>query len=427
MRDLREEPLAPHRQRWLTPSVVAKFTVQSFLRNRDLQTAATLAFYGLFALIPLSLTVLFLFSRYVVSSQQARRAIESLILQIVPEYSEIILREVFSLAEQKTLGLIGLLPLLWVLVPLVRTIRAAFFNVFKAEKAGGFIKDRLIDFLAVFLLLLLFTGLVGGQILYDAALGDAPVKTGLLIRFLDGAVHPIAGAFFIALFFLVFAPVRLEWCNLLLSASLTACLWSLVRPIFVLFLHYNPDYGIAFGSLKAVFILVVWVYYTFAVILFGMELLANIRRREALLLSRLFAGESRTVGTSVAVPSRFVRSYEPGEVIFEEGSAGHEMFYILSGVVSILKKGLLLREMKAGEYFGEMALVIRVSRTAAAVAASPDTRLVVVSEGNFETILRENPKIVFSILQEMAKRLRDQNEQLDDVSYGGRRQQKETP
>ena len=159
-------------------------------------------------------------------------------------------------------------------------------------------------------------------------------------------------------------------------------------------LHYNPNYGLIFGSLKAVFILIVWVYYTFAVILFGIELLSNIRRREALLLSRLFAGgNSRSEGSSV-VPSRFIRSCEPGEVIFEEDSTGHEMFYILSGSVQILKKGYVLREMRTGDYFGEMAMLIQVPRTAAAVAAARDTRLVVISESNFDTIIRENPKIV---------------------------------
>ena len=76
---------------------------------------------------------------------------------------------------------------------------------------------------------------------------------------------------------------------------------------------------------------------------------------------------------------RFIRSHEPGEVIFEEDSLGREMFYILSGSVQILKKGHLLGEMVSGEYFGEMAMLIQAPRTAAAVAAAPDTRLVVIS------------------------------------------------
>jgi membrane protein len=415
VRDIRLRPSSQLRQKWVTPFVVMKFSVQSFLRNRDLETAAMLAFYGVFALIPLSLAVTFLLSQYFVTSRQASRAIEHLIIQIVPEYYEIILREVFSLAERKTAGLIGLLPLLWAIVPLVRSIRSAFFAVFKAEKTGGFFKDKLVDFFTVFLFLMLFIALVGGQILYASALGGYLGEKNVFLRLLDDAGPPLAGALFVSLLFLVFSPVRLEWWNVLLSAFFTACLWSVVRPLFVMFLQYNPDYGVIFGSLKAVFILIVWVYYTFAVILFGMELLANIRRREALLLSRLFAGGNTRTEDSPVVPPRFIRSCEPGEVIFEEDSAGHEMFYILSGSVRILKKNHLLREMGTGDYFGEMAMLIQIPRTAAAVAAARDTRLVVISQSNFETIIRENPKIVLSILQEMAKRLRSLDEQLDDL------------
>jgi len=419
VRDIRLQPSRQLRQKWVTPFVVMKFSIQSFLRNRDLETAAMLAFYGVFALIPLSLAVTFLLSQYFVTSRQASRAIEHLIIQIVPEYYEIILREVFSLAEQKTVGLIGLLPLLWAIVPLVRSIRSAFFAVFKAEKTGGFFKDKLVDFFTVFLFLLLFIVLVGGQILYATALGGYLGEQNVFLGFLDDAGPSLAGALFLSLLFLVFSPVRLEWWNVLLSAFITACLWSVVRPLFVMFLQYNPDYGVIFGSLKAVFILIVWVYYTFAVILFGMELLANIRRREALLLSRLFAGGNTRTEDSPVVPPRFIRSCEPGEVIFEEDSAGHEMFYILSGAVRILKNNHLLREMGTGDYFGEMAMLIQVPRTAAAVAAARDTRLVVISQSNFETIIRENPKIVLSILHEMAERLRLLNEQLDDFSRDG--------
>jgi membrane protein len=92
------------------------------------------------------------------------------------------------------------------------------------------------------------------------------------------------------------------------------------------------------------------------------------------------------------------------------------MFFILSGSVRILKKGHLLREMVAGDYFGEMAMLIQAPRTAAAVAAAPDTRIVAISESNLETILRENPKIVVSFLKEMSNRLRSVNEKVDDLA-----------
>jgi membrane protein len=413
---LSTSPFQGHRDRWITPMVVVRFSVLSFLRNRDLHTAATLAFYGVFALIPLCLAVMFLLSQFFVSSQRVSRAIEHLIIQIVPQYYEIILREVFILAETKTFGFIGFILLLWSLVPLVSTIRTGFINVFKTERTAGFVREKLIDFGSVLLFLLLFIGLVGGQILYATALGDYLGQSSGLTGALNDAVSPLAAALFLAFFFLVFSPVRLEWWNLLVSALFTAGLLSVVRPLFMAFLQYNPDYGLTFGSLKAIFVLVVWVYYTFAVILFGTELLANIRRREALLLSRFFEDNKSGAAPFPTVPSRFIRSHEPGEVIFEEESTGREMFYILSGTVRILKKGLLLREMTAGDYFGEMAMLIQTPRTAAAVASAPDTRLVVISESNLETILRENPTIVVSFLKEMSARLRSLNERVDDLS-----------
>ncbi len=413
---LSTSPFQRHRDRWITPMVVVRFSVLSFLRNRDLHTAATLAFYGVFALIPLCLAVMFLLSQFFVSSQRVSRAIEHLIIQIVPQYYEIILREVFILAETKTFGFIGFILLLWSLVPLVSTIRTGFINVFKMERTAGFVREKLIDFGSVLLFLLLFIGLVGGQILYATALGDYLAQSSGLTDALNDAVSPLTAALFLAFFFLVFSPVRLEWWNLLVSALFTAGLLSVVRPLFMAFLQYNPDYGLTFGSLKAIFVLVVWVYYTFAVILFGTELLANIRRREALLLSRFFEDKKSGAAPFPTVPSRFIRSHEPGEVIFEEGSQGREMFFILSGSVRILKKGHLLKEMVAGDYFGEMALLIHAPRTAQAVAAATDTRLVAISESNLETILRENPAIVVSFLKEMSNRLRSVNEKVDDLA-----------
>jgi len=409
-----------YRDRWITPAVVLRFCLLSFMRNRDLHTAATLAFYGVFALIPLCLAVLVVLSQVFVSSRQVSRAIEAVIIQIVPEYYEIILREVFSIAEQRTLGLIGLVPLLWSVVPLVTAIRSAFIGIFKTERPAGFLRDKLVDFTAVLCFLLLFIGLVAVQALYASAMGGSLTPRGPWWAEIDRTFPLLAGILFLGLFFLVFSPVRLEWWNVLASALFTAVLWSIVRPLFTVFLQFNPRYGVAFGSLKAVFVLVVWIYYTFAVLLLGTELLANIRRREALLLSRLLEQGRPGHAAPPPVPSRFIRFCEPGEVIFEEDAAGRDMFYILAGSVRILKKGQLLRNMTAGDYFGEMAMLIQSPRTATAVAAAPDTRLVVISESNFDTILRENPRIVLAFLREISERLRALNEKVDDVSVNCR-------
>jgi NADH dehydrogenase len=60
--------------------------------------------------------------------------------------------------------------------------------------------------------------------------------------------------------------------------------------------------------------------------------------------------------------------YEPGEIVFDEGDTGDSLFMILSGQVEVLKRiGEQLQvigTLQAGEYFGEMALLGRLPRSA---------------------------------------------------------------
>ena len=66
------------------------------------------------------------------------------------------------------------------------------------------------------------------------------------------------------------------------------------------------------------------------------------------------------------------------------------MYYVRSGAVELRHGDSPLRVMRRGEYFGEMSMLIDTPRTAGAVCVEKDTELVVISRGNFNTILREN-------------------------------------
>jgi CRP-like cAMP-binding protein len=104
-------------------------------------------------------------------------------------------------------------------------------------------------------------------------------------------------------------------------------------------------------------------------------------------------------------------TYETGQIVVSEGEAGESMFYIVAGAVALSRKGQSLGVLKAGAYFGEMALLLKTERTATATVVEPETRLLPISSANIETVFRENPKIVLALLHEMAGRLR----QTDDL------------
>ena len=83
------------------------------------------------------------------------------------------------------------------------------------------------------------------------------------------------------------------------------------------------------------------------------------------------------------------------------------MFYVVGGSVTLKRGSLTLKTVSAGEYFGEMSMLLDAPRTADAVIAAPQTLLAVVSRDNFDLILAENPRVVLRILKEMAARLRE--------------------
>ncbi|HOW97895.1 MAG TPA: YhjD/YihY/BrkB family envelope integrity protein [Kiritimatiellia bacterium] len=405
---------APERLRVAGSSLwlVLREAGQSFSANRDMASAATLAYYGFLALMPLLLLVIYLLGLFLQSSEAVLAGVEDLAARLFPSFNRALLVDLLSVARGRAWGLISVVLLFWSLMPFAGAIRAAVRRIFRAAHRASFLRSKLLDLSAVLVLLLLFLLMAGGKVY--ASLG--PVR--LLAR--AGAALACARALgsaalavgVLAFFYRVFAPGKIRLPHLLAGALAAAALLAVVRPLFGLILKYNPNYGYAFGSLKAIFLLLVWAYYTFAVLLFGAEVVAMTQRRDALLLRRLFAGgpEART---SRVLLGRFVRAAADGEVLFREGDPGAEMFYVLEGSVRLTRAGRELRVMGPGEYFGEMSMLLGAPRAATAVASGPGTRLAAISQKNFEVILGENPAIVFDLLKEMARRLEQTNRKLE--------------
>lgn len=99
-----------------------------------------------------------------------------------------------------------------------------------------------------------------------------------------------------------------------------------------------------------------------------------------------------------------------GTVIFAEGAAAESFYVLLDGEVDISVRQSLLRTLKAGEIFGEMALVDSSPRSATATART-DCRLVEVDEKRFLFLVNQTPYFALDVMRLMASRLRsmDQN------------------
>lgn len=381
----------------------------AFMRNRGLERAAVLAYNSFFSLFPLMLLLLYVVGRFMASSQAAMGAIERLANQVSPFFSEVILREVRGLATQKAWGLVSLAMLIWGVTPMAGALRGAFDAIYKTDRAMPFLKEKLKDVVAVLLIFVLLILLVAGEIAYSVVTSRL-AQLSWLVRCLDVAAPMAVAVGFLLIVHYTFSPVRPSFWAVAAGCLVSAGLLAVLNPLFAAVVTFDPNYGLAFGSLKAVFLMLVWVYACFVIILAGAEVAAAIHRKDALLVHDLLAGAATQRSRQLARLARFTKSMEPESVVFREGDPGDSMYYVVEGSVSLRRGEQELRRMKAGEYFGEMAMLIKTSRTATAVVSEPGTQLIVISAANIETVLRENPKIVLSLLREMAERLRRTNE-----------------
>src|SRR5688572_7149546 len=115
------------------------------------------------------------------------------------------------------------------------------------------------------------------------------------------------------------------------------------------------------------------------------------------------------VSISVAVPK--------GQFFFRQGDAANTMFVLEQGKVAILKTwnghDYLLHELKAGDCFGEMALIDLLPRSASVLAVEDSIAIEISSTtlGQvYEKDLEQLAMIYMNLGREVSRRLRETDE-----------------
>lgn len=119
----------------------------------------------------------------------------------------------------------------------------------------------------------------------------------------------------------------------------------------------------------------------------------------------LFAGLGRHELASIASVVG-TREVPAGAVVCAEGQPGDEFYVIRAGRVRVDLGGRTRREMAAGEFFGELALLDRGPRSAT-VTAVTDVSLGVIREQDFAMLIDEIPGVAHKLLAHLATLLRD--------------------
>ncbi|AZR74903.1 hypothetical protein BBF96_10840 [Anoxybacter fermentans] len=116
-----------------------------------------------------------------------------------------------------------------------------------------------------------------------------------------------------------------------------------------------------------------------------------------------------------------IRQFERNVIIFFEGEVGDNFYLVLSGEVRIYKispdgreKNLAL--IGPGDFFGEMALIDKKTRSATAETMSK-TRLGVIHQKHFSDLIDQYPEIALKMIVQLTERLRRANQQIESLTF----------
>jgi CRP-like cAMP-binding protein len=93
-----------------------------------------------------------------------------------------------------------------------------------------------------------------------------------------------------------------------------------------------------------------------------------------------------------------------GKVLITEGERGREFFVLVAGEVEVRRKGRKLNTLGPGNFFGEMALLSKIPRTATVTALTP-LDVLVITDRAFVDLLEKMPDLWLKVARALAERV----------------------
>jgi membrane protein len=405
---------------------VCRDAFANYFRNGALNQAAAIALYALLSIIPLFVLSVLAASRFLGAYQNIQDQIIGIVKSFHPYFDGDLLAQLGQVeGKSHVLGWIGIVSLIWFSSMIFGAVETALNISFRSEGHRNFLVSKLLAFAMIPLGWV--TGLTSVLMTYVATLLSSQVffmeghflNIHLLTRFILQYVVPfLVSILFATVLYVVIPSRRIRLRTAIAGSCLFTIMVELVKHVFTWYVANHTRYNAIFGSLETVVMLVIWVYYMALIFLFCAELMSSYERRDMLLIEHVLMDRRSRTGRQ-RLFRKFGRVFPEGTVICREGDLSQEMFFILSGKVRLEKRtgltGKTLAELGPGAYFGEMAALTGMARTATAITAT-DCDVAVIDGQVFHRLLRESDDLSLHLLKEFSERIRRTNSALDDLS-----------
>jgi len=258
-------------------------------KNRAGQQAAALSYHTIFGIVPLAIVMLLMFQSFPAYSDIGEK-VKGLIYgglnlttieisstgpegsektTMLTDYLDRIVEQFFAGVNKESITLISVLIVIWAALALLSTIERAFNNIWHVGQGRNFLK-RMINYWALLTLgpLLLGVGIyistqysTIGQIQKTVLSNVAPALLSYMIS--------IAAFFFL---YFVLPNTKVQAKAAIWGAVVAALVWSFAKWAFSQYVTGFIPYSKVYGVVGLVPLGVLWIYITWLIVLFGLQL-----------------------------------------------------------------------------------------------------------------------------------------------------------
>ena len=261
---------------------ILKNTFLDFVDDRGLKLSASLSYYTIFSLAPLLLLLISLagifFGRKAVQGQVFNEINGLIGNQAAAQIQEIIKNMELS-GKTSSAVIIGSIILIIGATSVFVEIQESINMIWKvkAKPKRGWVKllkDRLLSSSLIVGLsfLLIVTFMINGLLLTlnDWMKSYFPDVTILLFQIINFILGFAVITTLFAVIFKVLPDAKISWKEVRFGAFFTACLFMLGRFLIGIYIT-RSNTGLAFGAAGSLIVILVWVYYTAAILYLGAE------------------------------------------------------------------------------------------------------------------------------------------------------------
>jgi len=301
-----------------------------FLHDKCLLRASSLAFTTVLSLVPF-LAVVFAVSKGL--GLQNNATFRYILLNVSAGNKRVVdvLLDYVNNTNVTTLGMLGVISLLITVISLMGNIEASFNIIWNVRK-GRTLWRKFTD---------LFTTVLVAPILLGLAVSmsvtmqhDATVQ-GLLSIDAVNAVYvkalqflPTVIIWLVMFFAYTFIPnTKVKARNALVGAVVGVVLWKIVEGLYVSYLVDVNNYSVLYGSFAQLPLFLIWVYFSWLIVLFGVEICYVVQygatEEEKLLSGKTSCYEKSVLAT--AVIAILAKTYEENAGAVEVSTLSQEL------------------------------------------------------------------------------------------------------